>query len=312
MRAFYSDVFELPLPPGHRFPGDKYRLLRQRVSELSRVLDIELLEAPAARSEDLTLVHTPGYLQKVHEGHLSELEQRRIGFPWSPKMVQRCLRSCGGTVAAAKVALEDGLAVHLAGGTHHAFTDAGQGFCVFNDVAVAARVLLKEGRVQRVAVIDCDVHQGNGTAAIFHEDDRVFTFSMHGDRNFPFRKCDGDLDIPLPDGTGDAEYLETLQSALDHQLPIDDSDCVFYLAGADPYVGDRLGRLSLTQQGLAARDQLVLETCRQAGVPTVIVMAGGYAPNLDDIADIHARTVSIAASEHNSIPRFSETLLSEV
>lgn len=309
MRAFYSDVFELPLPPGHRFPGDKYRLLRQRVSDLSRVLDIELLEAPAARIDELTLVHNSGYVQKVREGHLSELEQRRIGFPWSPKMVQRCLRSCGGTVAAARVALEDGLAVHLAGGTHHAFTAAGQGFCVFNDVAVAARVLLKEGQVQRVAVIDCDVHQGNGTAAIFREDDRVFTFSMHGDRNFPFRKCDGDLDIPLPDGTSDAEYLETLQSVLNHQLPIADFDCVFYLAGADPYVDDRLGRLSLTKQGLAARDQLVLRTCCQAEVATVIVMAGGYAPNLDDIADIHARTVAISASEHGSLLRSPGALL---
>jgi acetoin utilization deacetylase AcuC-like enzyme len=301
MQAFYSDVFELPLPPGHRFPGDKYRLLRQRVSEFAQALDIQLLEAPAAQMGELLLVHTSEYLGKIHEGQLSELEQRRIGFPWSPGMVQRCLHSCGGTVAAARVAWEEGLAVHLAGGTHHAFSDAGQGFCVFNDIAVAARVLLRDTRVQRIAVIDCDVHQGNGTAAIFHEDDRVFTFSMHGDRNFPFRKCDGDLDIALADNTSDEEYLDALRNALNGRLSIAEFDFVFYLAGADPFVEDRLGRLSLTKQGLATRDALVLTACRQAGVPTVVVMAGGYARNLDDIAEIQARTVAFAASQYDGL-----------
>ena len=188
------------------------------------------------------------------------------------------------------------IAVHLAGGTHHAFSDAGQGFCVFNDVAVAAKVLLAEGLARQVLVIDCDVHQGNGTASIFAGDNTVFTFSIHGDRNFPFRKCQGDLDIALSDGTDDPVYLDVLQRALNEQLPLAQADCVFYLAGADPFAGDRLGRLSLTKAGLSARDELVLGACRALDKPVTVVMAGGYARNIDDIVDIHARTVRIAAS----------------
>ncbi len=296
MKVYYSDVFELPLPAGHRFPMAKYGRLRKRVSGFATSSGVELACAPAPCIDEFSLVHTPAYLHKVTTGCLTELEQRRIGFPWSPKMVQRCLRSTSATIAAGRAALRDGWAVHLAGGTHHAFADAGQGFCIFNDVAVASRVLLKEGPTQRVLVIDCDVHQGNGTASIFEKEDRVFTFSIHGDRNFPFRKCDGDLDIALQDGTADSEYLDILQTVLDRDLPFSNADFVFYLAGADPFVGDRLGRLSLTKNGLAARDQIVLEMCRRTGTPVAIVMAGGYAPNLDDVVDIHTRTVEIAAS----------------
>jgi acetoin utilization deacetylase AcuC-like enzyme len=296
MKVFYSDVFDLPLPPGHRFPVDKYRRLRERVAAARPNHGIALFEAPAVRPAELALVHTRQYLSKVLYGDLTELEQRRIGFPWSPKMVERSLRSTGATVAAARVAIEDGLAVHLAGGTHHAQSDAGQGFCVFNDVAVASRVLLAEGRIRRALVIDCDVHQGNGTAAIFDGDDRVFTFSIHGDRNYPFRKLDGDLDVPLADGTGDATYLNALEHVLHNQLPWTEADCVFYLAGADPFVKDRLGRLSLTKHGLALRDQMVLQTCGQRRIPVVIVMAGGYAKDLDDVVDIHAETVRIAGT----------------
>ena len=296
MKVFYSDTFRLPLPTGHRFPIVKYRRLRERVAEFAESSGIELIASPPARLEELGLVHTPTYLRAVTTGNLSPLEQRRIGFPWSPEMVQRSLRSTSATVAAGRAALQDGLAVHLAGGTHHAFADAGQGFCVFNDVAVAARVQLTEGLARRILIIDCDVHQGNGTASIFAGDDRVFTFSIHGDRNFPFRKCDGDLDIALGDGTADPAYLKVLQTALHEGLPLREADSVFYLAGADPFVGDRLGRLSLTKGGLAQRDEMVIRLCRSWNIPVTVVMAGGYAPNVNDIVDIHARTVKIAAT----------------
>jgi acetoin utilization deacetylase AcuC-like enzyme len=296
MKVFYSDIFELPLPAGHRFPMAKYRRLRERVAGFAETCNIDLVPSPAARIEELALVHSQTYLDKVITGSLTELDQRRIGFPWSPKMVERSLRSTSATVAAGRAAYQDGIAVHLAGGTHHAFADAGQGFCVFNDVAVAARVQLAEGLARQVLVIDCDVHQGNGTASIFSGDHTVFTFSIHGDRNFPFRKCKGDLDIALGDGTDDSVYLEVLHAALHEQLPLAHADCIYYLAGADPYVGDRLGRLSLTKAGLSTRDELVLGTCRSMGKPVTVVMAGGYARNIDDIVDIHARTVRIAAS----------------
>ncbi len=295
MRAYYSDVFELPLPDGHRFPVDKYRRLRLRVATFADALGIRLVEAPAARMSELALTHTDEYLRKVRQGQLTALEQRRIGFPWSEAMVRRCRHSAGGTLAAASAALDDGVGVHLAGGTHHALADAGQGFCVFNDVAVATRVLMAQGRMRRAVAIDCDVHQGNGTAALFAGDDRLFTFSMHGDRNYPFRKCEGDLDIALADGTEDEAYLSTLRAVVGDQLPLDGADCVFYLAGADPYVDDRFGRLALTKAGLAARDQIVLEACRRRQIPLVIVMAGGYAANLEDIVEIHAKTVELAA-----------------
>jgi acetoin utilization deacetylase AcuC-like enzyme len=295
MKAYYSDTFELPLPPGHRFPAAKYRRLRQRLETVAASWGIELAEAPAAQDGELALAHAREYLARVRTGELSSIEQRRIGFPWSPKLVERCHRSTGGTIAAARAALTEGVGVHLAGGTHHAFHDAGQGFCVFNDVAVAAHVLLAERKVRRVVVVDCDVHQGNGTAAIFRDDERVFTFSMHGARNFPFRKCDGDLDIALPDGTDDAAYLSALEKAMGRDLPLARADCVFYLAGADPYQGDRYGRLKLTKSGLARRDQLVLDACLTQRLPVVVVMAGGYAADIDDIVDIHRRTVAVAA-----------------
>ncbi len=296
MKVFYSDVFELPLPPGHRFPLRKYRQLRERISASTSMRGIELIEAPAATLEELSLAHSREYLTRIASGALTPLEQRRIGFPWSPQMVQRCRRSTGATIAATRAGLSKGVGVHLAGGTHHAFPDAGQGFCVFNDVAVAIRVMMAEGSIQRAVVIDCDVHQGNGTAAMFRDDHRVFTFSMHGERNFPFRKCEGDLDVPLSDGTGDAVYLALLHEVIQDRLPLDEADCVFYLAGADPFSGDRFGRLSLSKEGLAARDQLVLGTCQRRDLSVVVVMAGGYARRVSDVVDIHARTVEITAA----------------
>ena len=214
VRAYYSDHFVLPLPDGHRFPMAKYARLRERVIAEGVVAPGDLVEAPAAPWEALTLVHTPGYVAAVAAGTLPAEMIRRIGFPWSPAMVERSRRSAGATIAAARTALVEGAAVNLAGGTHHAFADRGEGYCVFNDVAVATRVVQHEGRCRRVAVVDCDVHQGNGTAAIFRDDPSVFTFSLHGARNYPFRKETSDLDVELPDGAGDDEYLEALGTHL--------------------------------------------------------------------------------------------------
>jgi len=295
MRAFYSDHFVLPLPDGHRFPMAKYARLRQRVIDDGVVDRADLLEAPAAPWEALTLAHTPAYVAAVAAGTLPADMQRRIGFPWSAAMVERSRRSAGATIAAALAALDDGAAANLAGGTHHAFADRGEGYCVFNDVAVAARVLQRDGRCARLAVVDCDVHQGNGTAAIFHGDPSVFTFSMHGAKNYPFRKETSDLDVELADGTGDDAYLAALAA---HLPAVFDGgpDLLFYLAGADPFEGDRLGRLRLTKAGLAARDRLVFAACRTHGVPVAVAMSGGYAPDVDDIVDIHLETVRSAAA----------------
>jgi acetoin utilization deacetylase AcuC-like enzyme len=292
LRVYYSDTFELPLPDGHRFPIEKYRLLRERLEKASFRNQLEFCLPNAATDDQLLLVHTADYLDKLNYGTLSRIEERRIGFPWSLRMVERSRHSTGATIGAARAALEDRAAVHLAGGTHHAFPDHGQGFCVFNDVAVAIRLLQAEKLIRRAVVIDLDVHQGNGTAAIFADDPAVFTFSMHGERNFPFTKCNGDLDIALPDGTADETYIDALRDALECGLPLADADAVFYLAGADPYEHDRFGKLKLTKAGLAKRDQLVIESCNRHRLPLTVVMAGGYAKTVEDVAEINATTIS--------------------
>ncbi len=297
MQAFYSEPLELPLPPGHRFPMAKYRQLKDRVAAQAAGR-VTLLAAPPASDDELRLAHSEAYVQRVSQGLLSELEQRRIGFPWSPELVARSRSSTGATIAALRVALSDTLAVNLAGGTHHAMADFGLGYCVFNDVAVAIRVLQAEQKLERCVVIDCDVHQGNGTASIFEHDRRVFTFSMHGARNFPFNKVPSDLDIALPDGTSDSEYLAALSWALDSQLPLAQADAVLYLAGADPYEGDRLGRLKLTPNGLRERDQLVFERCQRGRLPLAVMMAGGYADDIERIVEIHATTTFLAAESY--------------
>jgi acetoin utilization deacetylase AcuC-like enzyme len=294
VKAFYCDHFVLPLPPGHRFPMRKYQLLRERLLDAGILRAGDLHEPDAASWEALYLAHDRPYVSAVARGALPQELQRRIGFPWSPEMVERARRSVGGTIAAARAAQDDSIGVNLAGGTHHAFADRGEGFCVFNDVAVAVRVLQQEAAV-RPAVVDCDVHQGNGTAAIFRDDPTVFTFSIHGGRNFPFRKETSDLDVTLPDGTGDEEYLEQLERALECILERHQPDCVFYIAGADPYEHDRLGRLALTIDGLMARDELVLGRCRRAGLPVAVSMGGGYAREVADVVRIHANTVEVAA-----------------
>jgi acetoin utilization deacetylase AcuC-like enzyme len=294
VRAFYCDHFVLPLPEGHRFPMDKYARLRARVVQDGILPETALQEPHAVAWRDLLRVHTEDYVARVRDGLLTREEQRRIGFPWSAQMVERSRRSVGGTIDAARAALQDGVAANLAGGTHHAFRDRGEGYCVFNDVAVAAVTLLETGRVRQVAVIDLDVHQGNGTAAIFAGDARVFTCSLHGAGNYPFRKERSDLDVPLPDGVGDETYLEHLVGALDAVLATG-PDLVFYLAGADPYEGDRLGRMRLTEAGLRRRDAIVLGRCLVERVPVAVSMAGGYAPDVDAIARIHAGTIAEAA-----------------
>ncbi len=297
MRAYYSDHFVLPLPPGHRFPMPKYRLLRDRVE--AEAAGVQLVEAPAATDGELALAHTPHYVHSVAEGLLSAAEQREIGFPWTPAMVERARRSVGATIAAARTALAEGIAAQLAGGTHHAYAAKGSGYCVFNDAAVAARLMQaevhrRERRLLRVAVIDLDVHQGNGTAAIFADDPSVFTLSLHGARNFPFRKEASDLDVELPDGCTDLPYLDALDGALAH-LWARHADAppglVFYLAGADPHEGDRLGRLKLTFAGLAERDRRVLDACRRRGIPVAISMAGGYGRVIDDSVAVHLQTL---------------------
>lgn len=295
MRAFYSDHFVLPLPEGHKFPMAKYSGLRQRIVQTGILPMDALAEAPAAAWDDLRLVHTAEYVEAIAQGTLPREAQRRIGFPWSPGMVERSRRSVGATLAATVAARKGGMAANLAGGTHHAFADRGEGFCVFNDVAVAARALQRDGLTRRIAVVDLDVHQGNGTAAIFSTDPNVFTFSMHGASNFPFRKEVSDLDIALPDGTRDDEYLTLLAEHLGRVLDEHRPEFVFYLAGADPYEGDRLGKLKLTIDGLKQRDELVLEGCRTRGIPVAITMSGGYAPDIDAIVTIHANTIATAA-----------------
>lgn len=293
MLIFYTDHFVLPLPAGHRFPMQKYARLRERVAA-GLVPPHELRVPEAATDEQLGRVHTADYIQRVASGLLSEREVRRIGFPWSPQMVERSRRSAGATIEASRAAFGDGVAVNLAGGTHHAFADRGEGFCIFNDVAVAVRAMQAEGRASRFAVIDCDVHQGNGTASIFRSDEDVFTVSIHGASNFPFEKETSDLDLALPDRTGDAGFLDAVRTGLKAALA-HGPDLVFYLAGADPWEGDRLGRLAVTREGLAERDRLVLEGCATAGVPVALVMSGGYAADVDDIVAIHYATVERAA-----------------
>ncbi len=295
MRLYYTDHFDLPLPPTHRFPMSKYRLLRQAVATSREHADDPLLVPTAATDQQLSLAHCPRYIAAVKRGTLSAAEIRRIGFPWSPQMVERSRRSTGATIAAGRAALTDGVSANLAGGTHHAFADCGEGYCVFNDAAVALRVLADQGLLRSGCVIDCDVHQGNGTASILSDDPRFFTFSIHNGKNFPSRKVPSDLDIALPDGTGDAAYLQALEGGLSR---IFDGgryfDLVIYLAGADPYQHDRLGRLALTLSGLGKRDSLVLETCHQRNIPVAIAMAGGYAVDVAQIVAIHAQTLRIA------------------
>jgi acetoin utilization deacetylase AcuC-like enzyme len=294
MKVYSSDQFVLPLPPGHTFPMAKYARLRRRVVESGLVAAEDVYVPHAASDAELLRVHAADYLRRVCDGTLGPEEVRAIGLTWSPALVERSRRSCGATIDACRAALDDGIAVNLAGGTHHAFRDRGAGYCVFNDAAVAARAMQAEGRARRLLILDCDVHQGDGTAAIFADDPTVFTFSIHAARNFPLRKQRSDLDVELEDGTGDAAYLEALEHGVSTALEHADADMAIYLAGADPYAGDRLGRLAVSKAGLAKRDRLVLEGCRSAGLPVAVAMAGGYARDIEETVAIQLRTVGEA------------------
>ena len=300
MQAFYADHFVLPLPEGHRFPMQKYRLLRERVA--SELPGLRLEQALPASEGELALAHTPNYIAAVLQGHLSAAQQREIGFPWSERMAERACRSVGATIQAARVAVRQGVAANLAGGTHHASAEKGGGYCVFNDVAVAARLMQAEWhrlyrRLLRVAVIDLDVHQGNGTAAIFRDDPTVFTLSLHGAKNFPFRKEPSDLDVDLPDGCGDAPYLAALDAALD-ELWLRHGDSppglIFFLAGADPHEGDRLGRLKLSTEGIAERDRRVLAAARERRIPVALSMAGGYGHDIATTVQVQVNSLAQA------------------
>jgi len=297
MHAFYADHFVLPLPEGHRFPMRKYSRLRERLGQ--ELPGLQMQAAPPASDGELALAHTPAYIQAVCTGSLPAPMQREIGFPWSEAMVERSRRSAGATIAAARLALREGLAGNLAGGTHHASSDKGGGFCVFNDAAVAARLMQAEHfrhskRVLQVAVVDLDVHQGNGTAQIFAQDASVFTLSLHGEKNFPFRKVPSDLDVDLPDGTSDDPYLHALHLALETLEHRFDAGLIIYLAGADPHEGDRLGRLKLTFDGLIARDRAVMDWAWQRRIPLVMCMAGGYGRDIETTVQVQVSTWTVA------------------
>lgn len=296
MRAFYCHHFVLPLPPEHRFPMAKYARLHARVVAHADRLGIRLEEPAAASEADLLRVHCPDYVARMLGGGASDAEMRRIGFPWSAAMVERSRRSSGGTIAALRAAIAgDGIAVNLAGGTHHAAFDRGGGYCVFNDSVIAARHAQQAGLVRRLLIVDLDVHHGDGSATLCADDPSIFTFSVHAARNYPALKPPSDLDVALADGTSDAHYLDALAHWLPLALERARPDAVIYLAGADPYAGDRLGNLALSKPGLAQRDRFVLESLRRRGLPVAVSMGGGYAPEIDDIVDIHFATVGIAA-----------------
>ncbi|MGD2144849.1 MAG: histone deacetylase [Anaerolineae bacterium] len=295
MKAFACDHHAVPLPRGHQFPIEKYPLLRQAVVEAGVLRAEDILEPHLATDGQILRVHHRDYLEKVKTGRLTTMELRRIGLPWSSELVRRARCSVGATIGACRAAVRDGAAVNLAGGTHHAFRNHGQGYCIFNDCVIAVRVLQAEKTVCGAVILDGDVHQGNGTAAIAADDPTIFTFSLHCESNFPLRKERSDLDIGLPDGTGDAVYLEAWELGVRRALSLSRVDLAVFLAGADPYEGDRLGRLAVSKSGLDRRDRLVFELCGRAGIPVATVMAGGYARSVEDTVEIHLQTIRLAA-----------------
>ena len=290
MRAFAHDLFTYPLPAGHRFPLGKYRLVREGAERLT---DVEVVSVEAATWGQLRRTHRDDWVDRVRDGRLERREQLALGLPWSPQLVERSRRATGATVAAAYAALADGVAMNLGGGTHHAFAHAGRGFCVFNDVVTAIRDLRAKRRVRRVLVVDVDVHQGDGTHSLLAADADAFTLSVNGFRNYPFRRVPGDLDVELPDGTGDDRYLTELGRVLPASIRRVRPELCFVLAGADPFEGDRLGRLALTKHGLRARDELIRDALSEAGVPVCVTLAGGYAEDIRDTVEINLGTVKV-------------------
>jgi len=293
VKVFYSPDFNLDLPEGHRFPGQKYRMLMERLLGEGVLAPEELYVSPEAGRADLLRAHSDEYVDGIASGEIDPKIMRRIGFPWSPELARRSRVSVGGALAAAEAALEDGIAGQLAGGTHHAHRDFGAGYCVFNDHVVVALKALALGRARRVAIVDLDVHQGDGNAAILGGRDDVFVFSLHGEKNFPFRKQPSHLDIGLPDGTGDEDYLSVLDGALKEVFAFG-PDLVLYQAGVDPLGADRLGRLDLTHQGLMRRDRMVLEAAKARGVPVSMAIGGGYADPIEASVEAYANTYRAA------------------
>jgi acetoin utilization deacetylase AcuC-like enzyme len=290
MQVFYSPRYYADIGQGHIFPIRKFELVRDRLLSEGTLRPDEISEPAAAKPEQALLVHTEDYVSRLCAGALTPKELRRLGLPWSESLVRRSFYATGGTIAAARIALIEGYASNLAGGTHHSFADRGEGFCVLNDVAIAIRVLRDEGLIRRAAIVDCDVHQGNGTATIFTGDDDAFTFSLHGANNYPLFKAQSTLDVELRDGTTDDEYLKCLTSHLPAVFAFE-PDLVFYLAGAYPYAGDKLGRLALTVDGLQHRDRCVLRECYEREVPVATVMSGGYGKDINDTIEIHCNTI---------------------
>ncbi len=299
MRVFYSPRYYADIGDHHIFPIRKFELVRNRLLSEGTLLSTELVEPEPASHDEVLLIHAEDYVARLTQGRLSDKELRRLGLPWSLSLVQRSFYAVGGTIAASRYAFIAGLGSNLAGGTHHSFPDRGEGFCVLNDVAIAIRVLQKEGYITRAAVIDCDVHQGNGTATIFEVDEDIFTFSIHGAKNYPLFKARSNLDVELADGTRDQLYLAQLSSALPTVFQ-HSPDIVFYLAGADPFIGDKLGRLAMSIPGLRERDEMVLSECYRREIPVVTVMSGGYGEILDDTIEIHCNTIRAARSIYYS------------
>jgi acetoin utilization deacetylase AcuC-like enzyme len=295
MRVFYTPRYYADIGQNHVFPIRKFELVRDRLLLDGTLQAIDINEPQPAAIADVLLAHTEDYVTRLRAGTLTPREIRRLGLPWSKALVRRSFLAAGGTLSAARHALNERVGSNLAGGTHHAFSDHGEGFCVLNDVAIAIRVLKRDGWIKRAAVIDCDVHQGNGTADIFAGDESVFTFSMHGAKNYPLFKARSTLDVELPDGTPDAVYLKTLAEHLPAVFA-HAPDIVFYLGGADPYKGDKLGRLALTIEALRERDEMVLGECRARGVPVATTMSGGYAADINDTVEIHCNTIRAVRS----------------
>jgi len=301
MFTLYSDHYVIDLPPYHTFPIQKYRMVRELLLAEGSLSPEQLLEPTLVAPTDVRLVHTEDYWQGLTSGTLPDTIIRRMGLPWSEALVRRSRASVQGTLTAARIAIRDRVAVNLAGGTHHAFPDRGEGYCVLNDIAIAIRCLQRDAWMQRMAILDCDVHQGNGTAAIFAKDPDVYTFSIHGANNYPLIKVPGSLDIALPDGTGDEEYLRALEPVISKILIDFRPGLVFYLAGVDPHERDRLGRLRLTHEGLCRRDEFVLRACRDAGIPVVVTLGGGYGRDIQDTVEAHCNTVRTARAVFDGV-----------